>query len=61
MKLWLKQKKAYYMKRITKTGLFDWRFMPYKHNPEKPIRRPHLKNSETLIDSSFSISIYFLN
>ena len=59
MKLWLQQYKADDMHRITKIGLFDWRFMPNKHNPIKPRRIPHLKNWETLIDSSFSISIYF--
>ena len=59
MKLWLQQYKADDMHRITKIGLFDWRFMPNKHNPKKPRRIPHLKNWETLIDSSFSISIYF--
>ena len=59
MKLWLQQYKADDMHRITKIGLFDWRFRPNKHHPEKPRRRPNLKNWETLIDSSFSISIYF--
>ena len=59
MKLWLQQYKADDMHRITKIGLFDWRYMPNKRNPKKPRRLPHLKNWETLIDSSFSISIYF--
>jgi len=59
MKLWLQQYKADDMHRITKIGLFDWRYMPNKRNPKKPRRIPHLKNWETLIDSSFSISIYF--
>jgi|TARA_B110000908_G_scaffold144679_1_gene174468 hypothetical protein len=59
MKLWLKQYKADDMEKITKIGLFDWKFMPNKHKPEKPRRKPNLKNWETLIDSSFSISIYF--
>ena len=59
MKLWLKQYKAGDMHKITKIGLFDWRFSPDKRNPEKPRRRPHLRNWETLIDSSFNISIYF--
>ena len=59
MKLWLQQYKADDMHRITKIGLFDWRFSPNKHKPEKPRRRPNLKVWETLIDSSFNISIYF--
>lgn len=59
MKLWLKQYKAVDMHRITKIGLFIWRFSPNKRNPEKPRRIPHFKNWETLLDSSFSISIYF--
>ena len=59
MKLWLQQYKADDMHRITKIGLFDWIYMPNKRNPKKPRRIPHLKNWETLIDSSFSISIYF--
>ena len=33
MKLWLKQYKADDMHRITKIGLFDWRFRPNKHHP----------------------------
>ena len=59
MKLWLKHYKANNMQKITKIGLFDWKFMPNRRNPEKPRRRPNLKNWETIIDSSFSISIYF--
>ncbi len=60
MRLWLQQYKSESMGKITKIGLFDWRFSPNKHKPEKPRRRPHLKNWETLIDSSFSICIYFI-
>ena len=59
MKIWLQQYKTDDMDKITKIGLFDWRFIPNKHNPEKPRRIPNLKKWETLIDSSFSISIYF--
>ena len=60
MKLWLQQYKSERMGEITKIGLFDWRFMPNKHNPEKPRRIPRIRDWKTLIDSSFQISIYFL-
>ena len=59
MKLWLQQYKSERMGEITKIGLFDWSFMPNKHNPNKPRRRPNLRDWETLIDSSFQRSIYF--
>jgi hypothetical protein len=59
MKLWLQQYKSEKMGEITKIGLFDWSFRPNKRLPEKPGRRPNLRNWETLIDSSFNISIYF--
>jgi hypothetical protein len=60
MKLWLQQYKSEGMGEITKIGLFDWSFMPNKHNPEKPRRRPNLRSWEILIDSSFQRNIYFL-
>jgi hypothetical protein len=60
MKLWLQVYKFDKMGGITKIGLFDWRFRPNKHNLEKSRRIPALKTWETLIDSSFQNSIYFL-
>lgn len=60
MKLWLKQYKAGDMHRITKIGLFDWRFSPNKHNPEKPRRVPRFGESTKLKESVRSYGIYFL-
>ena len=60
MKLWLQQYKSERMGEITKIGLFDWRFMPNKHNPEKPRRLFRCGEYKTLIEAGFNINIYFL-
>ena len=59
MKLWLKHYKADNMQKITKIGLFDWKFKPNRRNPEKPRRIPRLGETCKLIESGFKRSIYF--
>ena len=62
MKQWLVQFKLNQINDLTKLGLFTWRFRPNRRMPEKPRRLPKLNFDKTitLLDSSFSRSVYFL-
>lgn len=45
---------------ITKIGRFEWGYIHNKRNPKKPRKKPIIKEYHTLINESFSRSIYFL-
>jgi hypothetical protein len=62
MKQWLIEYKLNQIKDLTHLGLFNWKFRPNKRLPEKPRRIPilNLDKRITLLDSSFSRSVYFL-
>ncbi|MDG1245944.1 MAG: hypothetical protein P8N74_05565 [Polaribacter sp.] len=59
MKKWLLQYKFDKLKDITTLGLFSWKFMPNRRNPEKPRRIPRLGEACEIIESGFKRSIYF--
>lgn len=60
MAKWLAEYKIEVIKDITILGLFHWDFRPNKRKPEKPRRIPKLGQTFKLKESSFEISIYFL-
>jgi hypothetical protein len=60
MTSWLFQYYAESFDTITEIGRFEWEYIVDKRNPQKPRKKPIIKEYHTQKTDSFSRSIYFL-